>query len=521
MLRLYDCIVQEHDLRLIALAVVICFFACLTAVSLEMRAKAASRHRVWWLTGVGIATGSGIWATHFVAMLAYRPDLPVAYEPIQTVLSLVIAMVMTGLGFGIGVYLRENRTLAVVIGGTVIGCGVFFMHFVGMAATHFPAIIAYDWRYAGTAMLIGILFSMLCLRTVMSGNGLVARLNAANLLAAAIAGLHFTAMAAVSLDPDPTVPIPASSLPTEWMAFGVAIMTLLVLATALISSIVDQRLGARAEREAARLRITVAELEETKTRLEQTSADLMRSLEAAAAGSQAKSQFLAAMSHELRTPLNAVIGFSEALSGGFYGELNERQKEYLDHIRGAGEHLLQLVNDVLDLSKMDASRLDLDETAIGVDELCTSVVGLFIQDAASSKITIVREFAADLPALRGDARRIRQVLLNLMSNAMKFTPAGGRITIRAFETGAGLAIAVADTGIGIAAEDIPIALERFGQVDNRLARKFEGTGLGLPLSKKLMELHDGTLEIDSTVGVGTTVTITFPDDRVVGARRAA
>jgi signal transduction histidine kinase len=521
MLRIYDCIVGDHDLRLVALAVVVCVFACFTAVSLEMRAKIAARHRHWWLVGVGVATGSGIWATHFIAMLAFRPDLPVAYEPIQTLLSLLIAMVLTGLGFAVGVYFRESRTLAALIGGSVIGIGVFCMHFVGMAATVVPATIDYDWRYAGTALLLSVGFSVLAVRTVASGDGMLARLNAANLLAAGIATLHFTAMAAVTLHPDPSVPIPETTMPTEWMAFGVAVITLLVLATALISSLVDQRLGAHAEREAARLRVTVAELEETKTRLEQTSADLMRSLEAAAAGSQAKSQFLAAMSHELRTPLNAVIGFSQALNGGFYGELNERQKEYLGHVQSAGEHLLELVNDVLDLSKMDANRLDLDETALSAKEVIASATRLLLENAASAHVAVEQEIADDLPYLRADERRVRQILLNLLSNAIKFTPSGGSITLRAFETQAGLAIAVTDTGIGIAAEDIPTALERFGQVDNRLARKFEGTGLGLPLCKRLMELHDGTLEITSVVGSGTTVTVTFPPARIVRARQAA
>jgi signal transduction histidine kinase len=247
----------------------------------------------------------------------------------------------------------------------------------------------------------------------------------------------------------------------------------------------------------------------------------MQALEAAAAGSQAKSQFLAAMSHELRTPLNAVIGFSEALATGIYGSLSDRQHEYLGHIRAAGVHLLQLVNDVLDLSKMDANRLDLDEVEIDIDGVIASVVGLLTTDAAAAGVIVRKELAEGLPSLRGDIRRVRQVLLNLLSNAIKFTPSGGTITFRAAAHADGLAIAVADTGIGIASTDIPTALERFGQVDGRLARKYEGTGLGLPLSKKLMELHDGSLDITSTPGIGTTVTITFPPERVVQARQAA
>jgi signal transduction histidine kinase len=521
MLRVYDCLTQEHDLRLVALAAVICFFASYTAISLETRAQAATRGRAWWLLGVGAATGSGIWATHFVAMLAFRPDLPMSYEPLLTALSLFIAISVTGLGFAVGVYFRENRVQSVLIGGTVIGFGVYSMHFVGMAAWAVPATLSYDPGYAIAALLIGILFSMLALRAALQGGGLMSRLNGANMLTTGISGLHFTAMAAISLSPDPTIPIPEMTMPTEWMAVGVAVVTLVVLAVAMAGSIVDQRFGALAEREAARLRATIAELEETKVRLERTGEDLMQALEAAAAGSQAKSQFLAAMSHELRTPLNAVIGFSEALATGIYGSLSERQHEYLGHIRAAGVHLLQLVNDVLDLSKMDANRLDLDEVEIDIDGVIASVVGLLTTDAAAAGVTVQKELLEGLPSLRGDIRRVRQVLLNLLSNAIKFTPSGGTITFRAAAHADGLAIAVADTGIGIASTDIPTALERFGQVDGRLARKYEGTGLGLPLSKKLMELHDGSLDITSTPGIGTTVTITFPPERVVQARQAA
>jgi len=390
-----------------------------------------------------------------------------------------------------------------------------------MAAWAVPASLSYDLVYALAALLIGVAFSILALRAALDGGGLKARLNGAAMLTTGIAGLHFTAMAAISLGPDPTISLPAVTMPTEWMAFGVAIVTLVILAVALVTSIVDQRFGALAQREAARLRATVAELEETKAHLERTGAELMQALEAAAASSQAKSQFLAAMSHELRTPLNAVIGFSEALATGVYGSLSERQHEYLGHIRAAGVHLLQLVNDVLDLSKMDANRLDLDEAEIDVDGVIAAVVGLLTTDAGTAGVTVRQERSGELPVLRGDLRRVRQVLLNLLANAIKFTPAGGMITFRVTHDAEGLAIAVADTGIGIAAEDIPTALERFGQVDSRLARKYEGTGLGLPLSKKLMELHDGRLEIDSAPGLGTTVTIAFPPERVLRARQAA
>jgi signal transduction histidine kinase len=430
--------------------------------------------------------------------------------------------VVTGIGFAVAVYVRRHRRSAILIGGIIIGVGVFSMHFVGMAALSMFALVAvYDPGYVLASLGLGVLFSVLALRTTRKDNGLASRLNAASLLATGIAALHFTAMAGISFAADPAIAIPEASMPTEWLAFGVAMTTLVVLASALAGSIVDQRFGTMAAREAARLRATVAELEETKAHLERTSSELMLALEAAAAGSQAKSQFLATMSHELRTPLNAVIGFSEALGSGIHGSLGERQREYVQHIKEAGTHLLQLVNDVLDLSKLDANRVDLDIVQIGIGEVFTSVVGLLSTNAQAAGIAVRQELREGLGHLLGDERRIRQVLINLVSNAIKFTPAGGTVTLSAWPEASGLVISVADTGIGMAAEDIPIALERFGQIDGRLARRFEGTGLGLPLSKKLVELHGGKLAIDSTLGVGTTVTLTFPADRVVSARRAA
>ncbi len=521
MLRVYDCLTQSHDLRLVAIAALICLFASYTAISLEMRAVAATRGRWLWLMAVGAATGSGIWATHFVAMLAFRPDLPVAYEMLQTVLSLVVAMAVTGLGFAIGARPTRHRLRAAVLGGVVIGLGVFFMHFVGMAAVVMPATLSYDRVYAIVALLVGILFSILALRIVLFDRGVVARIKGAAMLSTGICGLHFTAMAAVRVLPDPTVPTPQLAMPSEWLAVGIALTTLIVLATALIGSLVDQRFSALAEREAERLRATVAELEATKEQLERTGADLRLALEAAATSSQAKSQFLAAMSHELRTPLNAVIGFSEALGSGIYGMPNERQRECLDHIHGAGRHLLQLVNDVLDLSKMNASRLDLDESELSVDELFASVTGLLNGDTESAGVVVRHSLPEAFPMLRADGRRVRQVLINLLCNAIKFTPSGGSILLDAAVVDGAVVLTVADTGIGIEADDIPVALERFGQVDSRIARKYQGTGLGLPLSKQLMELHDGTLELESTPGVGTTVTVRFPPERVLRVRQAA
>ena len=245
-------------------------------------------------------------------------------------------------------------------------------------------------------------------------------------------------------------------------------------------------------------------------------AELIESKEIAEASSHAKSSFLANMSHELRTPLNAIIGFAELLETETFGPLGSpRYHEYAGVIRGSGKHLLGLINDVLDLSRLDAGRTELVEENVSVEHVAETVLTMVEQNAATNDVTLAKEVAKGLPTLRADAKRVRQVLLNLLSNAIKFTP-GGTVTLRADLNILGeLAIVVADTGVGMAPQEIPKALERFGQVDSKLTRKFEGAGLGLPLAKQLMELHGGTLTLVSSPNVGTVVTVTFPVQRLV------
>jgi len=228
------------------------------------------------------------------------------------------------------------------------------------------------------------------------------------------------------------------------------------------------------------------------------------------------------MSHELRTPLNAIIGFSEMLASETFGPLGDhRYPDYAKSICDSGRHLLDLINDILDFSKLDAGRLELHDQTFDLHEVIDGALQMMQGEAARTGIRIHKTLGKELPYLHADQRRVRQVLLNLLSNAVKFTPAGGTVEVTAFRRGAEIGVAVADTGIGIAADDIPRALERFGQVDSSLSRKYEGTGLGLPLSKRLMELHDGRLELESIVGAGTTVTILFPAKRLIEDQQAA
>jgi len=231
--------------------------------------------------------------------------------------------------------------------------------------------------------------------------------------------------------------------------------------------------------------------------------------------SASKSEFIANMSHELRTPLNAIIGFSEMMTLEKLGPIGSpRYKEYAGHIKEGGEHLLHVINDILNLSKIEAGKMELDESWASLHDIVATSVRLVEARAERNRVRLIDNVEA-LPPIRVDAVKLRQVLLNLLSNAVNFTPEGGQIRVSA---GRGLDgnvfIVVADTGIGIAPADMGRVLEPFGQVENAFTRSRGGTGLGLPLAKKLVELHDGTLSMESVLNRGTTVTVRLPGARL-------
>jgi len=231
---------------------------------------------------------------------------------------------------------------------------------------------------------------------------------------------------------------------------------------------------------------------------------------------QVKSEFLANMSHELRTPLNAIIGFSDMIKGAFFGPIETKYLEYATDINQSGNHLLGIVSDILDLSKVEAGELDIEKEEVDVAETVSACIKMVSNRHAVAGVTLTLDVEADLAPLFADPLRLKQVLLNLISNAIKFTPDGGQVTITG-ETNSdgGVALAVRDTGIGIAKEDIPMVVEKFGQIRDGHMQAHQGAGLGLALAKSLMDRHGGTLRIESEVGKGTTVTVSFPHERTV------
>jgi len=516
MLRVYACIADRHDPKLVVLAALICLMSCATALSLGSRARRNSKlGRSPWLWSAATVAGAGVWATHFVAMLAFQPGLPIGYDPALTALSIVVAI----LGIRLAFAMRVARLP--VLGGIVGGLAVAAMHFTGMAAMEIQAVRHWDPTLVGASIAIGATlgaagFTILAPLTWRRGTAAV------TLLALAICGLHFTAMAAVSFTPDPSVPPPAHAIDTGWLAVSVAAVTVLIVGLGLIGSIVDHHLALRAGQEAERLRAYVAELEATRLDLQETARNLQSALIAAETANQAKSRFLAAMSHELRTPLNAVIGFASLMRSELFGPLGDpHYKDYAGSIEDSGAHLLGVINDILELSKVDTGTLEAVESPIAVEQAIESACRTASAWAKEAGVTLENATEIDLPQLYADPYWLSRMLGHLLSNAIKFSPAGNAVRLDAFQRNGEIHFAIVDTGIGVAPEDIETVFERFGQVDSSLTRRFDGAGLGLPVTKHMIELQGGRLEFESVPGIGTTATIVYPKERTIARRDAA
>jgi two-component system cell cycle sensor histidine kinase PleC len=258
---------------------------------------------------------------------------------------------------------------------------------------------------------------------------------------------------------------------------------------------------------AERLDSTHGELERRQQKLE-----ILR--EAAETANRAKSQFLANMSHELRTPLNAILGFSELITSRIFAKDPERNYEYAGLINSSGQHLLALINDILDLAKIEAGRWKLEEAELDLHAIARDALQLVAWRARDNNVTLVNEIAPDLEGVFADERAIKQILLNLLSNAVKFTPEHGRITAFAHKSAGGISFGVEDTGVGIADEDHSRVFDSFGQGKHEIAMADKGTGLGLAIVKGLVEAHGGRICLESRVGQGTRMMVQLPPERL-------
>jgi signal transduction histidine kinase len=282
-----------------------------------------------------------------------------------------------------------------------------------------------------------------------------------------------------------------------------------------------ERTIAEKVREESERVVLIDQLATERERLIVTVDQLLQAKHEAEEANRAKSEFLASMSHELRTPLNAILGFSEVIRDELFGPVGlAKYVDYANDVHKSGQHLLALINDVLDLSKIDAGKVEIREEIVPVAGLIEDCIALVRERALKLGVTLtVVQVPLDL-VVRGDERLLKQILLNLLSNAIKFTPRGGVVSVSSALREARLAISITDTGIGMSVDEIKTAMSPYGQIDSKIARKHQGTGLGLPISRSLAELHGGSLRILSAPGQGTEIRLLLPASRVVGPAAA-
>jgi signal transduction histidine kinase/ActR/RegA family two-component response regulator len=588
------CIFAQHDLRLVAIAAAICIVASCTAFGFHARAVRASGGLRWsWLGLSAVVAGSGVWATHFIAMLAYQPTMKIAYDLPETALSLLVSVAGMGLGFGLATWRRGLQ--AGLVGGVVAGASIAVMHYVGIDAIRTEAHVTWSMWYVAASILIAAAGGMAAFSARGRVKGAWAWAPPAVLFVLGIVGLHFTAMTAVTLTPDPTLVITGEIMDRGGLAIATSALALFILLSC-VSLVFMERLGqrntfvslrhalngvpaglafydaadrlqvwndafaalrsecgveaevgtlrkrlidgaaasgwfARSEGDADRL---VAELAARArggvsefhlpdgrcirheagvtadgggvtvltdvTLLRQSAMVMAEARDAAERANTAKSEFLANMSHEIRTPLNGVLGIADVLNRT---ELSEQQRELVGVIQSSGRLLNGLLTDLLDLARAEAGAIELRPEPTELASLLTSVKDLFAGSAQQKGLTL----RADIrPGVEGyvacDPQRLRQVLGNLVNNAIKFTEAG-EVTITAARRGDEVRFEVRDTGAGFDATQKAALFERFQQADNSATRKHGGAGLGLAISNEYVRLMGGQISCDSNPGQGS------------------
>jgi len=606
MLAVLTCVFVDHDLRLVLVAALICATACAAAFGFHLRSlKVAGTTMAWaWMALTGLVAGSGVWATHFVAMLAYEPTLAIGYAVPATVLSFLIAIVGMGLGFALPV-LQSGRA-ASLTGGVLTGSSVAAMHFTGIAAVRVQAHLEWDMTYVVASVIVASVGAATAFDLCRRLKGRAQWLAPSGALLLAIVGLHFTAMTAVLLVPDPRLAVPQDLVGRGVLALATVALALLILGSA-ASLIWMERVGRRdtlrglrealdvvpaglaffdpagrlvswsrafgdmmqkiglppeegvgrdafvaaglkagwrpgedgeqSERwseHAAGRRVSAAHLRTPDgrwirhegfqtpdgggvtvltdvTEQQEMARQMAEARDAAEAANNAKSRFLANMSHEIRTPLNGVLGVAEVLAAT---DLSPKQRELVEVIRSSSTMLNSLLGDVLDLARIEAGVEDLHPEPANLAEVVRGAAGLWAARAEQKGLSLSVEVSPQACGWAAcDSVRLTQVLGNLVSNAVKFTPSG-QVTVSVERRGDQVAFEVRDTGAGFDNARMSELFGGFQLGDDSSTRQHGGAGLGLAICQHYVRMMGGELGADSAPGRGSTFRFTLDLPRI-------
>jgi len=492
---LYAYIVETPRIGLNLIAALVCFLAAYTVFSLAIKPGAMGKVRYPWLISTGVAIGCGAWAVNLIMLLGYQTEVPFTFEIGPIVFALAVGIIGCSVGL-----LVARRSDQMPLGGTIMGLAIAAMFYTQMQGVHFLGTASWSSLDVAMSVLLGASFGAAALTRGHLLPDIYGRLLSALMLSAGVMGTHFVGLAALTLTEIPTVSLPSYTAAPVMFGIALTAVFMLIIGLGIVGALVD---GYVSEIETAKdqLEVRVAE------RTDELSAAKLRAESAV----RAKSEFLASMSHELRTPLNAIIGFSDMIANASMGPIDPRYRNYGSDIFNSGQHLLSLVNDVLDLSKLESGMFELHEEQLDIPEILDSCRAMVIGLANQSGIELTIDTDPNLHQVWADPLRIKQIIVNLLSNAIKFTEAGGHVFVAARMDDTGeMVIEVQDNGIGMRPEDIEKAIEPFGQIDSPMNRNQGGTGLGLPIVKHLAELHGGKLAIVSEAGAGTSVSVRLP-----------
>ena len=498
-----------HDPSLVALSFVVAAIASYTALELgeRLRNSSGAQARVW-LAGSAIVLGAGIWSMHFIGMLAFASPLERGYDVGLTALSAVVAIVFAAFGFAI---VRGGTGAGrLILAGVIFGVGVVAMHYTGMAGLQLIGKLVYRPTLFGLSVVIALSAATVALWLAFTLRSWAQRMGAAFVMAVAICGMHYTGMMGTVIAFDPEQSAATSSaltLSEPVLAASIALGVAGCVLIGLVAAFYERQRELDAVEEAVRLREEVAR----RTReLEVAAKNLDAALRETERASAAKTDFLSSMSHELRTPMNSILGFAQLLrADGPYEPLQKGQAGAVEQIERAGRHLLALIDEVLDLSQIEAGRMAMSIEAVEIAPLYEEVVALMEPAALEAGVVINIQPMRDPVFVKGDRRRLQQILINFVSNAIKYNRRGGHVELRVVIEDGVARISVRDDGAGIPDQLLKDLFEPF----NRLGREQSeiiGAGVGLALCKRLAEAMYGTILVESREGEGSAFTVALP-----------